>query len=133
MIYKKYDGLKTIQGHIISEVIEIRNFDNTIVSKVKQTFQDKNKKDTKIAQTEYKYANGWEFLSLKNMLPRETWNSINTIQGLTVHIESNDLKIHNNSKEENKLTDVVIKITALVNGIPIIKFNGLHKYHLSRP
>tara|TARA_B100000809_G_C14952123_1_gene464256 strand:- start:566 stop:805 length:240 start_codon:yes stop_codon:yes gene_type:complete len=72
LIYKKYDGLKTIQGHIISEVIEIRNFDNTIVSKVKQTFQDKNKKDTKIAQTEYKYANGWEFLSLKNMLPRET-------------------------------------------------------------
>ena len=55
------------------------------------------------------------------------------MQGLTVHIESNDLKIHNNSKEENKLTDVVIKITALVNGIPIIKFNGLDKYHLSRP
>jgi len=91
---------------------------------VKQTFQDKNKEDTKIGQTEYKCANGSVFLSLKNMLSQEALNSINTMQGLTVDIDSDDMEIPTNSKEGDQLNDVVIKITALSNGIPLMALNA---------
>ena len=117
--YNQYDGNKNIQGYLLSEVTETKTSETNIVSKVKQTFKGKNGDTTKIGYTEYRYENGSAFLSIKDMIPQQAISSIEGMQGISIIIDADDLEIPTNTKKEDQLKNVLIKITAKTNGVSI--------------
>ena len=124
LVYNQYDGNNNIHGYVISEVTEINTLSDQTISKVKQTFQDKNKQETKIGNTEYKCKDGSVFLSIRSMLPHEVLNSIEGMQGITIELHADEMEIPANSKKGDQLKDVKITITAKSNGIPMMTFNA---------